>query len=85
MWKDLTARLDDLKKSLFVNHLIEKPKELYPYPAEIIDPSNIDNKIKSEELLVPLNADSSQLAAIHARTRFHFRRSARHGKIRNHC
>jgi len=66
MWKDLSDRLDDLKKSQLVNHLVEHPTEPYPHRADFIDPSDVDEKINPEDFYAPLNADSSQMVAIEA-------------------
>ncbi|MBC8206405.1 MAG: DUF4011 domain-containing protein [Kiritimatiellaeota bacterium] len=69
MWKDLSDRLDDLKKSPLVNHLVEKPGSLYPHRAEFIAQEDVDEKIKPEEFFAPLNADSSQMVAVDASTK----------------
>lgn len=69
MWKDLSDRIDDLKTSPFVNHLVENPTEPYPYRAEFIDAIDIDEKINPENFYAPLNADSSQIIAIEASTK----------------
>lgn len=66
MWKDLSDRIDDLKTSPLVNHLVENPTEPYPYRAEFIDARDVDEKIDPENFYAPLNADSSQLIAIEA-------------------
>lgn len=66
MWKDLSERIGDLKTSLFVNHLVEKPTEPYPYRAEFIEACDVDKKIDPENFYAPLNADSSQIIAIDA-------------------
>ncbi len=70
MWKDLKERLPDLKKSVFVNHLIETGGGGgYPHSAEFINPRETDTRIDPGELLMPMHADSSQITAIHASTR----------------
>ena len=66
MWKDLSDRLDDLKKSRFVNHLVETPTDPYPFSTEILDLREVDEKINPAEFYAPLNADSSQIVAIEA-------------------
>ncbi len=66
MWKDLSDRIDDLKQSPFVNHLVEKPTEPYPFKPDFIDIQNVDEKIIPEKFYAPLNADSSQIVAIDA-------------------
>lgn len=64
MWKDLTDRIEQLKQSAVVRHLIETPRE--PFIAEDCFPeaSRLDIEISSSELFAPLPADSSQLAAV---------------------
>lgn len=66
MWKDLSDRIDDLKQSPFVNHLVEKPTDPYPFKADFINPDNVDEKMDPCRFYVPLNADSSQMVAIDA-------------------
>lgn len=69
MWKDLSDRLDDLKQSRFVNHLVESPADPYPFRAEFLDLREVDEKINPLEFFAPLNADSSQIVAIEASTK----------------
>ncbi|MBF2735521.1 MAG: DUF4011 domain-containing protein, partial [Betaproteobacteria bacterium AqS2] len=70
MWRDLTERLDMLKENIFVNHLIESGGGGgYPHAAEVIDPRELDRRVVPGGLHVPLNADSSQLAAVEASTK----------------
>lgn len=66
MWKDLSDRIDDLKSSRLVEHLIEKSTEPYPFDADFIDNKNVDKRIDTENFYAPLNADSSQIIAIDA-------------------
>ena len=66
MWKDLTERMDTIQENPFVNHLVERPQETYAQTAALIEPSEIDKKIKPRELYAPLNCDSSQIVAIEA-------------------
>jgi very-short-patch-repair endonuclease len=66
MWKDLSDRIDDLKTSPFIDHLIEKPTDPYPHTANFIDANDIDDKIAPQNLFTPLNADSAQILAIEA-------------------
>ena len=65
MWKDLVDRTDSLRGSRMVAHLIDNPTETFdgartPMPR----PSDIDRKHAPGDLLAPLPADSSQLAAV---------------------
>ena len=66
MWRDLRDRVDDLKSNLFVEHLIERPQEVFSQNHEFIEQSQVDQKIRPSELFAPLNADSSQMVAIEA-------------------
>ena len=65
MWRDLDQRIEDLKNSIFVEHLINRPNESYPHPADFIKPTEVDRRIPSKDLFIPLSADSSQIVAIH--------------------
>lgn len=66
MWKDLAERTETLKASPFVRHVIETPRESYRGGAQFVDPRSIDWNIAPSEIMAPLNADSSQIVAIHA-------------------
>lgn len=66
MWKDLTDRTETLKSSPFVRHLIDTPREPYGGGAGFLNPKDIDRKIEPSAIFAPLNADSSQIVAIHA-------------------
>lgn len=66
MWKDLADRADALKGSPFVRHLIECPRDPYTGGAGFLPLREIDERIDPAELFAPLNADSSQIVAIHA-------------------
>jgi very-short-patch-repair endonuclease len=66
MWKDLADRTEALKGSPFVRHLIENPRDPYVAGASFLPLREIDDRIDPAELFTPLNADSSQILAIHA-------------------
>ena len=66
MWKDLADRTEALKGSPFVRHLIENPRDPYVGGASFLPLREIDERIDPAELFAPLNADSSQVLAIHA-------------------
>ncbi|AZB65608.1 DUF3320 domain-containing protein [Cereibacter sphaeroides] len=66
MWKDLTDRTETLKASPFVRHLIDTPRDPYAGGAAFLTPKEVDAKISPAEIFAPLNADSSQIVAIHA-------------------
>ena len=69
MWKDLRDRTDLLKQSLFVEHLVDKPKSAYQQELSIIERDEVDQKIKPENFYAPLNCDSSQMVAVDASSR----------------
>ena len=67
MWKDLVDRTDDLKNNRLVKHLIDSPETPFEQAcgqACLPLPSEIDKTISPRDLLTPLPADSSQLAAV---------------------
>ncbi|MBV1952668.1 MAG: DUF3320 domain-containing protein [Cycloclasticus sp.] len=66
MWKDLADRTDILKQNPFVQHLIDHPRDAYENSASFLEPDEIDDKIQPSELFMPLQADSSQIVAVHA-------------------
>lgn len=64
MWKDLTDRLAALRQNRVVKHLIDSPDRLLegadqPFPDE----TDIDRRYAPTDLVLPLPADSSQIAA----------------------
>lgn len=69
MWKDLTDRADSLKQNRVVKHLIDNPEHAFegasePFPNE----ADIDRNFASADIVMPLPADSSQIAASLAAT-----------------
>lgn len=64
MWKDLVDRTDALRNNPIVKHLMDTPSEAYSSDVSFVDGSHIDRQYKPSDLLVPLPADSSQMAAI---------------------
>ena len=64
MWKDLVDRSEALKKSPVVRHLLDTPREAYESDIRFVDPKEIDREYTPADLLTPLPADSSQMAAI---------------------
>jgi very-short-patch-repair endonuclease len=69
MWKDLDERTDQLKQSSLVNHLVEHPREPYSASANVLRTDQLDDQIDPAQLFMPLPADSSQIAAVHASAR----------------
>lgn len=64
MWKDLVDRSEALKESPVVRHLLDTPREAYESDIRFVDPKDIDREYTPADLLTPLPADSSQMAAI---------------------
>ena len=64
MWKDLVDRPNALKENAVVRHLIDTPHDPFPSKIGFVDPSRLDQEYKPADLLTPLSADSSQMAAI---------------------
>lgn len=69
MWKDLRDRVEMLKESPFVEHLVDHPRETYKQDSNFIEGHEVDEKIKPEEFFAPLNCDSSQMVAVDASSR----------------
>ena len=66
MWKDLQDRVEQLKDNNFVEHLVDRPTEIFEQDVKFISPEEVDRKISPSKIFAPLNADSSQLVAIEA-------------------
>ena len=68
MWKDLVDRVDQLRQNRVVRHLIENPEEPFHSGVSGTFPSceELDQKYTPDQLVHPLPADSSQIAAIAA-------------------
>ncbi len=66
MWKDLTDRTETLKQTPFVKHLIDSPRDPYQSGTSFLAPKEIDRQIAPSAIFAPLNADASQIVAIHA-------------------
>lgn len=67
MWKDLVDRTSDLRNNRLVAYLVDRPEEIFDAGhGEQIDPSELDRRIEPKDLVTPLPADSSQLAAVQA-------------------
>ncbi|RJF80849.1 DUF3320 domain-containing protein [Oleomonas cavernae] len=65
MWKDLVDRTDSLRQSRLVRHLVDSPTEAFPgADTPMPSPEDIDRRLAPGDLLTPLPADSSQLAAV---------------------
>jgi very-short-patch-repair endonuclease len=66
MWKDLRDREDLLKRSPFVEHLVDRPADAYYQESSFISKEDIDQKISPAEFYAPLNCDASQTVAVAA-------------------
>lgn len=66
MWKDLSDRTETLKASPFVRHLVDTPRDPYVGGASFMASQEIDRRLQPSDVFAPLNADSSQIVAIHA-------------------
>jgi very-short-patch-repair endonuclease/DNA polymerase III delta prime subunit len=64
MWKDLVDRTEQLRGNPVVAHLIDSPRDPYPSKVDFVEPKELDRQYKPADLLVPLPADSSQIATI---------------------
>ncbi|NQY82974.1 MAG: DUF3320 domain-containing protein, partial [Alphaproteobacteria bacterium] len=64
MWKDLVDRTDALKNNPIVRHLIDTPREAYKSDIDFVARDQVDRFFKPSDLLAPLPADASQMAAI---------------------
>ncbi len=68
MWVDLCERVDNLKQSSIVKHLIENPRDRFSAGAKNPFPEvdKLDKEHHPKNTYVPMLADSSQMAAIYA-------------------
>jgi very-short-patch-repair endonuclease len=69
MWKDLVDRTDSLRRNRVVKHLIDNPESSFeggdqPFPQE----GDLDRDYAAADIIMPLPADSSQIAASLAAT-----------------
>ena len=64
MWKDLADRTEKLRENAVVRHLIDTPRDPYDLKMDTVDPRRLDHDYTPSDLLTPLPADSSQMAAI---------------------
>ena len=69
MWKDLSDRTDDLRKSPVVAHLIDSPREPYPSTTPFPEIRRLDSDYPPQQVFSPLPTDSSQLSAVMAAAR----------------
>lgn len=68
MWKDLVDRVDQLENNRVVRHLIHDPEKAFESNAtsSMPQPAEMDKRYTPRQIVHPLPADSSQLAAVMA-------------------
>ena len=73
MWKDLVDRSEYLEQNRVVHHLVRDPDKPFRSNAErpLPTPDQMDGRYQPAELIHPLDADSSQLAAVMAAAEGH--------------
>lgn len=65
MWKDLVERTDQLRNNRLVAHLVDSPEKTFEAGTlSHVAPYEIDRRVAPRDLVTPLPADSSQLAAV---------------------
>ena len=64
MWKDLVDRTEQLRKNEVVSHLLDNSGAPYAGKTASIKPERLDRDYQPADLLLPLPADSSQMAAV---------------------
>lgn len=66
MWKDLIDRAPQLMQSPLVKYLIERGQEnvVLEKSGEIVEVDKLDDVVSTQDLFLPLPADSSQIAAV---------------------
>ncbi|MCA9141065.1 MAG: DUF4011 domain-containing protein, partial [Planctomycetales bacterium] len=73
MWKDLVERSDQLEQNRVVRHLVRDPDKAFQSDASTSIPtaSEMDQRFNPAQLIHPLDADSTQLAAVMAAAEGH--------------
>ncbi|HEY4243203.1 MAG TPA: DUF4011 domain-containing protein [Kofleriaceae bacterium] len=66
LWADLDQNADLLLKSAVLGHIIDGRGETYPNAGPFPEPGELDTRYSPKDLLCPLDADASQLAAVAA-------------------
>ena len=66
MWKDLVERTDALRESALVRHLLDTPTDAYAPSGQggFVEAERLDRDFAPDDLLLPLPADSSQMAVV---------------------
>ncbi|MGB7327128.1 MAG: DUF4011 domain-containing protein, partial [Rubripirellula sp.] len=73
MWKDLAERVDQLEQNRVVRHLVRDPDKAFSSGVDSPMPKarEIDTRYRPADIVHPLPADSSQLAAVMAASEGH--------------
>lgn len=73
MWKDLVERVGQLEHNRFVRHLVHEPDKPFEVDGAgpMPEPHQIDVRYQPADIVHPLPADSSQLAAVMAASEGH--------------
>ncbi len=69
MWRDLEHHGDRLREHPVVRHLVERPEDPFDDGVAFTEPRRLDREVPVQDLLLPLDADSSQIAAVVAAER----------------
>lgn len=64
MWRDLSERAGDLMKNAVVDHLVNRPGQVFDAGGSFPDADRLDEYRAPTDTFCPLPADSSQLAAV---------------------
>ncbi len=64
MWRDLQHRAGELLECPLVRHLVETPEAAFPDPGGWPAEGELDTRVLPQRFPCPMDADSSQLAAI---------------------
>ncbi len=64
MWKDLVERTEALRRNRVVRHLMDTPRDPFPSEVDFVADQALDREYRPSDLLTPLPADASQMAAI---------------------
>lgn len=64
MWRDLVEQREALLQAPVLRHLVERPNDAFEPDAEFPDAARLDETLPPQASFCPLDADSSQLAAV---------------------
>ncbi|MEQ1504523.1 MAG: DUF4011 domain-containing protein, partial [Myxococcota bacterium] len=69
LWKDLADNAEALLQNPVVQHIATRSDRAYPNPVEATRPDELDDRVAPADLPLPIDADSTQMAAIHSALR----------------